>query len=235
LRLLVTRPEAEAERTAKALRTRGYDVLVAPVLRIEPHRNVELGAGPWSALAMTSGNAARAIAMHPQLAQLMDLPLFVVGVQTAKAARDAGFRRVTSADGDAGDLATLIAARGIKGTLLYLAGDDRARDLAGELAAGGVQVDTVVVYRAVAVSALPSAVQTALARQELDGVLHYSRRTASILLDCANAAGVLSAVLRLTHYCLSQRASEPLAAAGAGDIRIAARPEEAAMLDLVGG
>lgn len=235
MRLLVTRPEAEAERTAAALRARGHVVLVAPVLRIEPYRNVELGAGPWSGLVMTSGNAARAIATHPHFARLTDLPLFAVGAQTAKAARAAGFRRVTSADGDAGDLVKLVAAGGTTGTLLYLAGDDRARDLAGELATAGVRVDTAIVYRAAAAAALPESVRTALARGEIEGVLHYSRRTAGILLDCAKAAGVLSAILKPTHYCLSRRASEPLAAAGASDIRVAARPDETAMLDLVGG
>ena len=40
--------------------------------------------------------------------------------------------------------------------LLYLAGEDRAGDLAGELAERGIAVETVVIYRAVAARALPA-------------------------------------------------------------------------------
>ena len=35
MRLLVTRPEPDAARTAEALRARGHEVLVAPLLRVE--------------------------------------------------------------------------------------------------------------------------------------------------------------------------------------------------------
>ncbi len=36
------------------------------------------------------------------------------------------------------------------------------------------------------------------------------------------------------HFCLSRQVAEPLAAAGAAEIRIAARPDEAALIELVG-
>ena len=45
MRLLVTRPEADAERTATALRACGHTVVVAPLLRIEPVEDAEIAAG----------------------------------------------------------------------------------------------------------------------------------------------------------------------------------------------
>jgi hypothetical protein len=36
------------------------------------------------------------------------------------------------------------------------------------------------------------------------------------------------------HFCLSRQIAEPLTAAGAKSIRIATRPEETALLDLIG-
>jgi hypothetical protein len=36
------------------------------------------------------------------------------------------------------------------------------------------------------------------------------------------------------HYCLSRQVVAPLTAAGAAAVRIAARPDEAALLELVG-
>jgi uroporphyrinogen-III synthase len=235
VRLLVTRPDPDGERTAATLRARGCEVLVAPLLRVELLADAALGTVPWSALAMTSANAAHAIGRHPRRAELMPLTVFAVGRRTADAARAAGFGDVTSADGDVGDLVRLIGARcrTDAASLLYLAGEDRAGDLAGDLAAVGLRVETVVVYRVVAAAALPVSVLAALRAGRLDGVLHFSRRSAEVYLNCAQTAGVLDRALAPFHYCLSRQVAEPLAAAGAGNVRIASRPEEAALIDLV--
>jgi uroporphyrinogen-III synthase len=64
-------------------------------------------------------------------------------------------------------------------------------------------------------------------------VLHFSRRTAETYFGCASAAGMSDKALAPVHYCLSQQVAEPLAAAGARAIRIADRPNEAALIDLI--
>ena len=230
VRLLVTRPEGEA--SAAALRARGHEVLLAPVLRIETLA-AELGDGPWSALLLTSANAARAVATHARRDALVSLPLFAVGRRTAAAAREAGFTDVTSADGDQRELASLVAAQVKRGPLLYLAGEDRAGDLAGDLAKHGLATEIAVVYRAVALSALPPAARQALGAGGLDGVLHYSRRSAESFMGCARSADLLGAALAATHYCLSAEVAAPLSAAGAR-VRIAVRPTESALIDLIG-
>ncbi len=232
--LLVTRPQAEAERTAEALRARGHEALIAPVLHIEAVADVQIAAARHAAVLMTSGNAARAVAAHPQRDRFLQLPVFAVGRQTARAAADAGFATVVSADGDATDLARLVQERSqLGGRLLYLAGSDISRDLAGELGRKGLSVDTVVVYRAVAADSLPGPARMAIETGRLDGVMHYSRRSANIFLDCLRGGELIDRVTALRHYCLSARAAEPLRAAGCLDVRIAAGPRENAMLDLL--
>ena len=79
MRLLLTRPEADAERTAAALRIRGHTVAIASLLRIELVTDAEIGTGPWAAILVTSPNAARAIAAHKRLAELQALPVLAVG------------------------------------------------------------------------------------------------------------------------------------------------------------
>src|ERR1700704_1777136 len=91
VRLLVTRPEPDAERTAAALRSRGHQVEIAALLRIESIPDAELGPGPWSALVVTSANALRALESHPRRAELLGARVFAVGRSTAAAARAAGF------------------------------------------------------------------------------------------------------------------------------------------------
>jgi uroporphyrinogen-III synthase len=236
MRLLVTRPERDAQRTAAALSARGHQVRIAPLLKIEAIAAVDLGSPPWQAVLMTSANAARAIALHPKLAELRALPVLAAGRRTAEAARAAGFADVSSADAGAGGLARLASRFGAGAPLLYLAGTDRARDLAADLAPSGVAVRTVEIYRARAAKEFPPEIVAALRASDIEAVLHFSRRSCEIFLQCAERAAILVAALRPLQFCISSAAAEPLARAGAGadKIRIAAQPEEDALVALIG-
>ncbi len=134
---------------------------------------------------MTSANAARAVSRHPRRARLAPLPAFTVGRHTAEAARAAGFGDVhpRTATGPTWSrcCARALPARGAP--LLYLAGEDRAGELV--CGCGACRVLTVVVYRARKAGALSAGGRSGLAQGELDGVLHFSRRTAEAYLECA--------------------------------------------------
>jgi uroporphyrinogen-III synthase len=80
---------------------------------------------------------------------------------------------------------------------------------------------------------LPDAAVAALRAGEVNGVLHFSRRSAVIYLACARAAGVLDSALGPFHYCLSNAVAELLVAEGASRVMVAQSPEENALLDLV--
>jgi uroporphyrinogen-III synthase len=232
MRVLVTRPEPDDERTAAKLRARGCEVMLAPLLRVEAVDAALDGA--WDVVALTSVNAVRAIASHPKRNALFAMPAYAVGGRTADAAMAEGFANVVSADGDVGDLVRVIKTHlRAHARVLHLVGEDRSGDLAGELAAGSLDVETVVVYRAVAAAELPREVRAALAAGNVDGVVHFSRRTADTYLACAKAAGITREALAPAQYCLSQQVAAPLVAAGAGTVRIAERSTEAALLNLV--
>ncbi|MBX6424305.1 MAG: uroporphyrinogen-III synthase [Variibacter sp.] len=236
MRLLVTRPQPDAARTAAALQKRGHQTLVAPLLRMEP-LEARFGLGPWAGVLATSANALRAIADHRKREELLGLPLLAVGSRTAQAAREIGFRDVRAADGDARDLAALAAStfRGTTRQVLYLAGANQAADLAGMLGARGIRVRTAITYRMNPVAAFPQDVVAALAEGRVDGVLHYSRRTAETYLQCADLADIRRAAMCPTHYCLSHEIGAALQAGGAADLRVAARPDEAALFALLEG
>ena len=182
---------------------------------------------------LTSANAVRAIAGHRRRDALRGIAVFTVGERTAQAMREAGFTDVTSADGNVTDLAKLVAAR-LKPSarLLYLAGEERSGDLAGLLRAQDFAVETVLVYRAVAAQTLPRPAAVALA-SGIDGVLHFSRRSAEAYVEAARNSGLLEiALMKPVHICLSDRVAEPLTRAGAATVRVAVRPDEAALLEL---
>jgi uroporphyrinogen-III synthase len=225
MRVVVTRPQADGERTAAALEALGHEVLVAPLMRIEPvAANL---SGTWSAIVITSANALQATPAADKT-----LPIFAVGDRSANAARQAGFAEVSSANGDIKDLARLVAASAVRATgpLLYLAGEDRAGDLVAQLAAHSIDAEMKVVYRTVA-QPFPPVLVAALESGDVDAVLHFSRRSAELFVEGVRASGVTGPAEDVRHLCLSSQVAEPLA--GATRIAVAARPEEAALIALL--
>jgi uroporphyrinogen-III synthase len=233
MRVLVTRPKPDAQRTAAALRERGHDVFTAPLLRIEVIA-ADVGGGPFTGVLMTSANAARAIQAHPRGRELCDLPAFVVGRRSARAAQEAGFSEVVAANGGMRDLVREIALRAPRcGQLIYLCGQDRSGDLKGELASRGVAVQCVEIYRALAARQFPAEIVLALSTGQIGGVMHFSRRTAETYCRCGRLMRDFKAALWPIHYCLSVHVAAPLIAAGASRIVIAQHPDEESLLGLV--
>lgn len=234
MHILVTRPEPDGERTAAALRERGHEVTVMPLMRTEPVP-AAIGAGPWAAVIVTSANACRAMMGRKELETLRDLPAFAVGRRTAQAARAVGFSDVTAAGGDAGALvAAVVDGAPRHRPLLYLAGEERAADLEGRLGAHGFCVVTTVVYRMVAMTGFSAAVTAALSAGTIDAALHYSGASAGACLAAAQAANLTPNLLKMRHFCISAEVASVLARAGASDLRVAAQPSEQALFDLVG-
>src|SRR6266704_438376 len=141
------------------------------------------------------------------------LALFAVGEHTAAAAHRAGFDNVIPANGDAASLRdsvlASVKAKELKkaSPLLYLAGADLARDLAGELDERGFTVVTRTTYRMIPVSSLPREACDAFAASGIEAVLHYSRRSARAFLDAARAGGVEISALAIPQCCISAAAS----------------------------
>jgi uroporphyrinogen-III synthase len=230
--ILVTRPNPDDETTASSLRARGFEVLRAPMLRFEPVAFQDDADARYGAVIVTSANALRGIAAHLKDSALLKLPLFAVGEHTASAARSAGFENVIPADGSAGSLRDLVAAsvktKSLKkaSTLLYLAGADLARDLAGELGERGFSVVTHTTYRMAAVTNLPRDVCDAFASNGIEAVLHYSRRSARAFLEAARSAGVEITALAIPQCCISDGVASVVRDAGATQVMVAASPDE---------
>jgi uroporphyrinogen-III synthase len=214
------------------LRAKGFDVLLAPMLRFEPVAAQEETEARYSAVIVSSANALRAIEGDPAIGRLLPLPLFAVGERSAEAARKAGFREVIVAAGNAAGLRDLIvaAARGKTprkaGTLLYLAGADLAGDLAGELGERGFNVTTRTTYRMIPVNHLPRGVAEAFAASRIEAVLHYSRRSARAFLDGVRAGGVEISALALPQCCISEPVASILRDVGASRVLVAPSPDE---------
>ena len=218
MRVAVTRAAPEAEHTARRVRDRGHEAIVAPLLSIVPCA-FDTNTENVQAVLITSMNGARALA-----ALSGELPALAVGDATADTARAAGFKRVHSAGGDVRALAALAKAmlQPDAGKLLHLSGDHVAGDLASDLAPAGFVVERRIAYLAEPAPRLPAAYH-----DRLDMVLFHSARAAEIYvgLGAPGAAG-------RTAACLSPFVAAAAAKAPWAALIVAPQPRESALLDI---
>jgi uroporphyrinogen-III synthase len=227
MRVVITRPRADAEELARALETRGHSALIAPVLTIEPIRDAVPVLEDVQALVLTSANAVPVLAGTDP-----GRPVFVVGAATARAAQAAGCGDVRTADGDAASLARLIAAecRPDGGALLHLAGTEVRPGLSEALAAAGFEFRRQTVYRAVAASSLPAPVIEAIRSRAIDAVLLFSPRSAAIFVELIARHDLSGYLDRTDALCLSAAVAAACDHLSWARLRVATRPEVEALL-----
>lgn len=233
MRILVTRPAADGEKTADRLRALGHEPVLAPLLDI-------VAAAPPAdlpepaALLLTSRNAVRAVALWPEAARWRERPVFVTGRGTGDSAAQAGFKNIRSADGDAVDLAALVMSEigpEVR-PILYPAARDRSEVFLERLRAEGYDILVIEAYRADIATMFDPQVCEALRFSRIDAVLLYSRRTSEGFRQAVERAGLAGALGGLRLYVLSARVAEPLDGLGA-EIVVAGRPDEDSLLALL--
>jgi len=230
-RVLVTRPREDAEPLAAALRSRGFEVFLEPLLHIVPKPDAakDLDLTGVQALLFTSANGVRVFAgLSPERA----LPAFTVGDATARAAHEAGFGTVESAAGDVETLAALVRARldPRAGALLHPAARQLAGDLKQMLESGGFTVRRPAVYEARGTESLSGALQSHLRDGKIGYALFFSPRTAATFVtlieaaDCAKSLGATHAV------CLSAAVAAKLDGLAWGGVSVAEASNQDALL-----
>jgi uroporphyrinogen-III synthase len=234
MRILITRPEPDAQAQAETLAARGHEAVLAPLLIVETVANVPLGLDGAQAVIVTSRNALRALASHAEREEALRLPLFAIGEASALKALKAGFADVTAGTNTAQGLVPLIigALDPKGGPLVHLSGETLAFDLKSALEAQGFEVRRKIIYRAVPARELPAAAIAALREGRLDAVIFMSPRTARTFADLLDKHGAVTHGKRLVCYCLSQAVAEVLAPLRF-TVRVAESPREEDVLALL--
>jgi uroporphyrinogen-III synthase len=233
MRFMITRPAEDSATLSAQLAALGHETLIEPLLSILPVEFV-LPTDQVAALLLTSRHGARALHWQGGYLHLADVPVHCVGPATAKAACDAGFRRVSAAAGNAASLAADVAA-GVDpaaGCVLHIRGRHARSGPSTLLRQHGFDLREVVVYEAKAAHNFSPEGRRALADHLLDGVLLFSPRTARIFVGLVREAGLTAAVTALPAYCLSGAVAAPLATLRLST-RVAPAPDLDALLSLV--
>jgi uroporphyrinogen-III synthase len=227
---LVTRPREESEALASALRTRGIESVIEPLMQVRYLDSAALDLNGAQAVLCTSANGVRALAQASSQRRVL---LMAVGDATAARARSEGFTTVESARGDARDLARLVAARlrPQDGKLLHVTGSVVAGGLGAALREQGFAVERRVLYEAQPAAVLSATTTEALRTGSIDFALFYSPRTASIFAKLAGAAEVMDCCATITAVSISPAADAALGDVPWLDRRVAERPNQSSLLE----
>lgn len=147
LPILITRPELQGQRFARALVDR-YGALVQPVLcpLIMPaFLSPPLPKGTFGALILTSETASIAAGRLAQSGAEVPKLAYCVGDRTAQVAEQQGFTAI-SAQGDATALIDLVVQHPEAGPFLHLRARDSRGDVVGHLRAANLTAADAVVY-----------------------------------------------------------------------------------------
>ncbi len=218
-KVLVTRPEPGASKTATRLIALGFDVRKLPLTRIVGLPFL-VPAGPFDAAIITSPQA-----LHNVDVTLLGLPLYTVGQASTAAAREAGFKSVKTSGGDVAQLVETIRANlPLNSHLLYLCGKVRRLDLEAALAAHALTA--VETYDAQIID------YPAVDLPQLDLVLLTSVQSAAQIVTLMARLQLNASFAKAQFLCLSQRIADGLAGVPTCRIHISTRPDEDSLLNL---
>ncbi|TPK93861.1 MULTISPECIES: uroporphyrinogen-III synthase [unclassified Mesorhizobium] len=232
VRVLVTRPEPGASRTALRLEGLGFQPVLLPLTETSALPVEATIGGDVVAVTVTSANAVRH-APKALVAALAGLPCHTLGKRTAEACRAAGFVSVTEGPGDAEALADAIAG-GLAGkAIVYLCGRVRFPVFERRLAAAGVHVQAIETYDTIGVDYGDADVVARLSGRPIDAALLYSAK-ASLALASLIARPALRHLFEKTEFlALSARVAKQLEEVASNRVGIASKPEEEALLALL--
>lgn len=227
--VLVTRPEPGATETAARLEALGFQAVPAPVMSIKRMPARLPAPGFVAAVLVTSGQAIPALPGDYRC-----WPLFAVGDATAARARQAGFADVTSAAGDAADLANAVRVTVRPGsTLLLVTGRGLGQALADSLRMVGYRVIRRSVYRPAPIRRLARPAVDALRSGRLHAALFFSADTAARFAAMVERAALQDIVGNSDAVAISQTTAVALQGLPWRRILVAARPNQDAMLALL--
>jgi len=235
MRLLITRPEAEAAAFSAQLEALGHSVVAEPLLQMELLPISASALEGVTALIITSRNGVRALAQSQAFDTARTLPVIAVGPGTGALARELGFSDIVAGPGTGAELVPIIAAHamGRSAVFAHIRGDVVAFDLRQALAEQGIVVREIEAYRSQPADALSPQTQTLLQNRKLDAVILMSPRTATIFTQLVAASGLEAPARDLVLLCLSPAVAAAVKPLCPKQIEVAESPNLEAMLSVV--
>jgi uroporphyrinogen-III synthase len=240
MRVLITRPESRAGKTAAKLIELGHEVERLPLFApMHDRAAVEAAlATPHSAIAVTSAEAVRGMAdLGAALAPHLATPVFAVGKATAHAARAAGFLDVDASIGGGVELASLVLARYGMGRpalpILYLAGERRMGRFETILAENFIDCAIAETYRMEPIAYSMEEQQALLVNRKADAVFLFSSEAANAFFDLEVFRQSHDAIRKTLFLCLSRNIADAVPEELKNSAVVSLTPDEDELIDLL--
>jgi uroporphyrinogen-III synthase len=216
--VVILRPEPGNSETRSRLEALGLTAIAMPLFAVEPVAWDPPDPAAFTAVMMTSANAARVGGRS--LEMYRHLPLFAVGHATEAAAKEAGFVSVTAGESGVAHLLATFATLGPQ-KILHLCGEDSINTNTA-----GLQIDRRIIYRSRATN-VPLEQNFATLAHPI--VLVHSPRAGRKFAQLCDA----NVVPRSTSTIVAISEAAALAAGwGWEKLAIAANPRDEAMVEI---
>lgn len=227
--VLITRPLEDALPVARAVEEKGFPVFIEPMMTVRFLEAPLPDLSGFQGLVFTSASGVRAFV---RAEARRDLPVYVVGRDTAREALDSGFETLTAADGGVDGLAALADGEALARDgrpLLHLSGVHVAK----EARLPGCRVERLPVYEAQAAAALTPRLLELLDAGVVGSALFFSPRTAEIFTGLLEARGRAPAVSGARALCMADSVVKSLERLPWLDVLVAGRAGRRGMLELL--
>ncbi|WP_290780550.1 uroporphyrinogen-III synthase [Hoeflea sp.] len=250
VRVLITRPQPGADRTAARVSQLGRQAAVMPLFEASVTASMD-DLPPATEIGGLIATSARAFDMFGNQSVsesgYADIPVYAVGTATAQAARDAGFAHIHEGGGTAeallqelvGNLAPV--SSGADRTcspdsampLVYLAGVPRTPMIEAGLSAHQVSLRVVECYKMNKLSYSTDIVKTDILSPAPDVVLFYSANAARAFCELAGTGAIDEVIESVGFLCLSPPIAAELPPGWQPRVTVAKRPDEDSLLALL--
>ncbi len=229
--VLVTRAQPGAAKTARLLTQMGLLAEVLPAIQLTQSPVVFNEANYQGALIFTSQNGVQ---FSPRAPFRKAKKVFCVGDATARAAHEAGFKNIESAQGDAEALKILIQEqwKPEDGPLIHMGSDRPRGNIVPELKDKNYDARLLTVYKSLPAPTFEDQFRTRLKMDlKLDVILVHSPLAASLIDMALNDWSELSQIDLPKIIAISPDAGNPLIDLFNEAMFIAAKPNENSVLE----
>lgn len=178
-RVLITRPEVDANNFAEDIRQKGYEVSCEAFLNVIYDDISIPDLSQYSSLIFTSINGVRAFCQNTKD---RILPVLTVGDKTQVEVRASGFEQTKSASGNVDDLIALLSKEQAEKPYLYCRGEHISRPLKEVVT--GVSIEEIILYHTEKQQKISSGCAEIIKAGGFSHVLFFSKRTAESFVDC---------------------------------------------------
>jgi uroporphyrinogen-III synthase len=223
--VLVTRPLTQAREFAAEIEKRGFIAHIQTLLQIDPIPFSYEDFQKPDAILVTS---TQGVGKTPPPRDWQDLPVFTVGMTTAKIVTDAGFRRVYSGQSDIAEIIPLIQSHmKQKSRILYLRGDVIKHQISSILPE--YTITEKITYVARHVEEMEREIIASFA--EIRFLTLFSERSGHILKNLIQKHGLISHLPSIKLLCLSRAVLESIKDVSWQSCHVAESPTTQSMIE----